>query len=64
MMLGNKGPGVAVEGSALEVASPFKTSTYKRRIGEKTSEKPRVYCHYCDKPHPLVKRVGSYTKNL
>ena len=32
--LGNKGPRVAVEGSALEVASSFKTSTYQHRIGE------------------------------
>ena len=40
VMLGNKGLGVAVEGSALEVASSFKTSTYQRRIGEKTSKKP------------------------
>ncbi|XP_071924652.1 uncharacterized protein [Coffea arabica] len=50
VMLGKKGPGVAVEGSALEVASSFKTSTYQRRTGEKPSEKPQVWCDYCNKP--------------
>ena len=40
VMLGKKGPGVAVEGSALEVASSFKTSTYQHRKVEKPSEKP------------------------
>ena len=41
VMLGKKGLGVAVEGgSALEVASSFKTSTYQCRTGEKTNEKP------------------------
>ena len=42
VMLGKKGPGIAVEGSALEVASSFKTSTYQRRTGEKSNEKPQV----------------------
>ena len=51
VMQGKKGPGVAVEGSALEVASSFKTSTYQRRTGEKTREKPRIWCDYYDKPH-------------
>ena len=48
--LGKKGLGVAVEGSDLEVALSFKTSTYQRRTVEKTSEKPRVWIDYCDKP--------------
>ena len=39
VMLGKKDPRV-VEGSALEVASSFKTSTYQHRTGEKTNEKP------------------------
>ena len=50
VMLGKKGPGIAVEGSALEVASSFKTSTYPRRTGEKFSEKSQVWCDYCNKP--------------
>ena len=41
VMLGKKGPRV-VQGSTLEVASSFKTSTYQRRTREKTSEKPWV----------------------
>lgn len=49
-MLGKKGPGGAAEGSALEVDSSLKTPTYQRRIREKPSEKPRVWCGYCDKP--------------
>ncbi|XP_071920664.1 uncharacterized protein [Coffea arabica] len=49
VMLGKKGPGIAVEGSALEVASSFKTSTYQRRTGEKSSEKSQVWCDYCNK---------------
>ena len=49
MMLGKKDPGVAVEGSALEVAFSFKTSTYQCRTGEKPNEKPWIWCDYCDK---------------
>ena len=40
VMLGKKGLGVAIEGSALEVALSFKTSTYQRGTREKPGEKP------------------------
>uniref|UniRef100_A0A2N9I543 Retrovirus-related Pol polyprotein from transposon RE1 n=1 Tax=Fagus sylvatica TaxID=28930 RepID=A0A2N9I543_FAGSY len=48
VMLGKKGPGVAVESSALVAAdaNSSKAITYQRR----TDDKPRVWCDYCNKP--------------
>ena len=47
-MLGKKGPGVAVESSALVAAdaNSSKAITYQRR----TDDKPQVWCDYCNKP--------------
>jgi hypothetical protein len=49
VMLGKKGPGVAVESSTLVAAdaNSSKAITYQRR----TDDKPRVWCDYCNKPH-------------
>jgi hypothetical protein len=48
VMLGKKGPGVAVESSALMAAdaNSSKAITYQRR----TDDKPRVWCDYYNKP--------------
>uniref|UniRef100_A0A2N9GQ49 Reverse transcriptase Ty1/copia-type domain-containing protein n=1 Tax=Fagus sylvatica TaxID=28930 RepID=A0A2N9GQ49_FAGSY len=48
VMLGKKGPGVAVESSALVAAdaNSSKAITYQRR----TDDKPQVWCDYCNKP--------------
>ena len=41
-MLGKKGLGNVVEGSALVVGSSSKVVTYQRRTGEKSYERPQV----------------------
>lgn len=48
VMLGEKGPGIAMEGSALVTteADLSKPPMYPRKSGEK----PRVWCDYCNKP--------------
>lgn len=48
VMLGKKGPGVAMEGSALLTTGGGynKATTYQR----KSDEKPRVWCDFCNKP--------------
>ncbi|KAJ9693491.1 hypothetical protein PVL29_012321 [Vitis rotundifolia] len=49
VMLGKKGPGVAIEGSALVTTGGGynKAAVFQRKL----DERPRVWCDFCNKPH-------------
>ena len=61
MMLGKKGPGVAIEGSALVTTGGGynKAAAFQR----KSDERPRVWCDFCNKAI-LVRTVGKSMGNL